>query len=77
MVEGVEMVRNQLGEVLLRHGAERIQATGEKFDPAMHHAIAMVHGALDSVGLVVEEVEAGYRFGGKVLRPAKVVVGAV
>ena len=75
LVDGVEMIRAQLAEVLHRYGAERIDAMGERFDPTLHHAIAMVHTEPGKMGFVVDDVEAGYRFAGKVLRPAKVVVG--
>lgn len=75
LVEGVRMVRMQLDQVLSRYGAERIDAVGEAFDPALHHAIAIVQVEPARDGRVVEQVEAGYRYAGKVLRAAKVVVG--
>lgn len=75
LLEGVRMVRAQLEQVLLRYGVERIDSAGETFDPALHHAISARVTGPELVGSVVEQLEAGYRFGGKVLRPAKVVVG--
>jgi molecular chaperone GrpE len=76
LIEGVRMVRSQLEGVLLSYGVERIRSIGERFDPAEHDAIATVRVAPERAGLVVKEVESGYRFAGKVLRAAKVVVGA-
>jgi molecular chaperone GrpE len=76
LAEGVRMVRSQLEEVLVDYGVERIPSSGEPFDPAVHEAIATVSVASGQAGLVVQEVEAGYRFAGKLLRAAKVVVGA-
>jgi molecular chaperone GrpE len=75
IVEGVRMVRAQLEQLLARHGVERVDALGEPFDPALHHAVALRETGPDEAGRVVDQCEAGYRFGGKVLRPAKVVVG--
>lgn len=76
MIEGVRMVRQQLEGVLRGYGVERIEALGERFDPAIHEAVGMVavsdpqrHGA------VVHQAEPGYRFGNRLLRPAKVTVG--
>src|SRR3954467_15550025 len=42
MLEGVRMVRQQLEGVLRSYGVERIEALGQRFDPALHEAIGMV-----------------------------------
>ena len=76
LVQGVEMVRTQLEGVLARYGVERVDARGERFDPRLHEAISMREVDDEEVGHVVDQAEAGYRFGGKLMRPAKVVVGA-
>jgi molecular chaperone GrpE (heat shock protein) len=76
VIEGVRLVRSQLMTVLARYGVERIDARHQPFDPAMHDAISTVavsHPAAHNV--VVDQVEPGYRFGDRLLRPAKVVVG--
>ena len=78
VVEGARMVRAQLDAVLARYGAERIDAQGQPFDPMLHDALAAVPIAdrtRDRV--VVEQYEPGYRFGDRVLRPAKVAVGVL
>ncbi|MBI5538246.1 MAG: nucleotide exchange factor GrpE [Deltaproteobacteria bacterium] len=77
LVEGVRMIRSQLEEVLVSYGVERIRALGERFDPSLHEAIATTPAPPSQAGHVTTEVEAGYRFAGKVLRAAKVVVGAL
>jgi molecular chaperone GrpE (heat shock protein) len=76
LVEGVRMVRAQLEGVLLGYGVERVDVGGARFDPAIHEAVAAVP-VLDAalVGRVVRQSAPGYRFGGKMLRPAKVQVG--
>jgi molecular chaperone GrpE len=75
ILEGVRMVRKQLDEVLVRYGVERIDATGRRFDPSEHEAVAKVP-AKDRARhmMVLEQVAPGYRFGNRLLRPAKVVV---
>jgi molecular chaperone GrpE (heat shock protein) len=76
MLEGVRMVRQQLEGVLRGYGVERIDATGERFDPNLHEAISLVQvGDPARHGVVVAQAEPGYRFAGKLLRPAKVNVG--
>ena len=76
LVAGVRIVRLQLEQVLTRFGVERIEAKGEQFDPSLHEAIATLPVEPEDIGRVVEEIEAGYRYGGKLLRAARVVVGA-
>lgn len=74
-VVGVEMVYRQLQETLKNLGLEYIPAVGEKFDPLWHEAIGMVEGDAEKIGLVVEELQKGYRFKDKLLRPSMVRVG--
>lgn len=76
MLEGVRMVRQQLEGVLRGYGVERIEALGQRFDPGVHEAIGMVSvGDPQRHGAVVHQAEPGYRFAGRLLRPAKVSVG--
>jgi molecular chaperone GrpE len=76
MLEGVRMVHQQLEGVLRGYGVERIEALGQRFDPALHEAIGMVPVAEPQRhGAVVHQAEPGYRFAGRLLRPAKVSVG--
>jgi molecular chaperone GrpE len=76
LVEGVRIVRAELEAVLTRYGVERVDASGQRFDPKLHEAVAAVpvqDPAL--VGTVVSQSAPGYRFGDRVLRAAKVSVG--
>ena len=76
MVQGVAQVRAQLEGVLRGYGLERFDANGSKFDPRIHDAVAMTEvDEREQDGVVVNQLEAGYRVGGRVLRPAKVAVG--
>ncbi len=76
LLEGVRMVRGQLEGVLLRYGVERIDATGQRFDPAIHEAIGMAPVTDPRThGYVVQQHETGYQYAGRLLRPAKVLVG--
>jgi molecular chaperone GrpE len=76
MLEGVHMVRKQLEGVLRGYGVERIEAVGQRFDPALHEAIGMISVSdPEHHGVVVHQTEPGYQFGGRLLRAAKVSVG--
>ena len=76
LVEGVRRVRAQLERVLRGYGVERIDALGAPFDPSVHDAIT-VTPVQDPArhSIVLDQVEPGYRFGDRLLRAAKVVVG--
>lgn len=76
-LQGVEMIARQLGELLINKGVERIATVGEPFDPQWHEAIGQTPVEDEAqVGMVTEEIQAGYKLGGKLLRVAMVHVGA-
>lgn len=70
--EGVIKIVQQLEKVLLEMGIEKIKSVGEKFNHELHEAVEMVEGG--ESGKILEEVQAGYKLNGKVIRPAKVKV---
>lgn len=70
----VEPVRTALIDALTKQGLDRIDAADEVFDPALHDAV-MHEPSEDGNGPVVAEVmRAGYRWKGRVVRPAMVRV---
>jgi molecular chaperone GrpE len=76
LIEGLRLVHRELVAALERAGIERFGEAGEGFDPALHEAVA--HQPVDGArpGSVVEIYQAGYRLGGAVIRPARVLVAA-
>ena len=70
--EGLDQVHNALLEVLAKEGLERIDPVGAAFDPNEHDAVAHEQGEGDAA--VCEVMRAGYRWKGRVLRPAMVKV---
>jgi molecular chaperone GrpE len=75
--EGLNLIYRQLQDMLTRRGARPIEAIGQPFDPRRHEAVAQVpatEGLED--GLVALEMQKGYLFGDRVLRPSKVAVAA-
>lgn len=75
LIEGVGMVAKQFRDALGRHGVEPIPAAGQPFDPSCHEAVACIETADCPPDHVAQEMLKGYRMGGSVIRPAKVVVG--
>jgi molecular chaperone GrpE len=73
--EEVKQVWTALFDALEREGLERIDPAGVPFDPTVHDAVAHQPGEGTTGGPeVVEVLRAGYRWKGRVLRPAMVRV---
>lgn len=72
--EGISLVIRQLKDTLGRLGIERIEALGQAFDPALHEALQQLETSEHPPGTVAAEVQAGYREGDRLVRPALVVV---
>ena len=72
--KGLELIYRQLWEILSRHGLERIAAAGKPFDPNFHQAIERVHSTDYPEGTVLEVLQDGFTFHGRVLRPSSVRV---
>jgi len=70
--DAIEPVAAKLTEVLEKEGLERIDPVGKPFDPNEHEAVA--HEPGDGDPTVVGLMRAGYRWKGRVLRPAMVTV---
>jgi molecular chaperone GrpE len=70
--EGFDQARAALMAALEKEGLERIDAVGKPFDPNEHDAVAHEEG--DGGPVVSEVMRTGYRFKGKLLRPAMVKV---
>jgi len=77
LLEGVKLVHKQMLDLLEAEGVERLEVVGKPFDPEESEAV-MVAPAQDDQqkGQVVEELRPGYRFEGKILRPAQVRVAS-
>ena len=75
--EGTMLIYTKLMDYLKTRGLEEIKAKGEKFDTDFHEAVTQFPApSEDMKGMVIDVVQTGYTLNGKVLRFAKVVVGA-
>lgn len=71
-IEGIRLIERKLQASLETQGLSPIKALGEPFDPHQHEAVRQDKG---EEGIVIAEVEKGYRFRDRVIRPSQVVVG--
>lgn len=75
--EGVELIYNKLYSILQQKGLKPMEAVGSAFDADVHEAITQIPAPDESQkGKVIDEVEKGYYLHDKVIRFAKVVIGA-
>lgn len=74
LTEGISMVTRQFVDTLGKLGIERVAALGLPFDPTVHEAVQHLETTEYAPGTVAMELQAGYRQGDRVIRPAMVVV---
>lgn len=74
--DGIILIQRKIDTIFDELKVERIEAVGQEFDPNFHEALTLVHeGGIES-GIIVEELQTGYRMGDKVIRPSLVNVAA-
>jgi len=73
LIAGVEITVKQFLNILEQFGVKPIPAAGEVFDPEKHEAVSQMESDLES-NRVISEVQKGYFFHERLLRPAKVIV---
>ena len=75
--EGTTLIYNKLMEYLKSRGLSVIEAKGQAFDTDFHEALTQVPAPSDELkGKVIDVYQTGYMLNGKILRYAKVIVGA-
>lgn len=75
--EGTSLIYTKLMEYLKTRGLAKIEAKGEDFNTDFHEAVTQFPApSEDMKGKVIDVVQTGYMLNGKILRYAKVVVGA-
>jgi molecular chaperone GrpE len=75
LLEGVKGTARSFEQALTSVGVEPIAAVGENFNPELHEAVDMVEADADDDNKITAEYSRGYKFGEKLLRPARVQVG--
>jgi molecular chaperone GrpE len=76
LAEGITLIYNKLHNTLSQKGLKAMESNGANFDAEQHEAITEVPMGDDFKGKVIDTVEKGYFLNDKIIRYAKVVVGA-
>ena len=74
LVKGVDMVYRTLLEAVKKEGLEAIEAEGVAFDPNFHQAVMQEQDDSKESGVVLQELQKGYKLKDRVLRPSMVKV---
>lgn len=70
--EGIKLIQKKLWTILKSNGVSEVEALGKPFNPSLHEAVAHLDG---EEGMVVNEIQKGYKLKDKLLRPSLVGVG--
>src|SRR5258705_2650767 len=71
---GLELIYRQFQDALQKMGVRPIESVGKPFDPRVHEAIEMVDTNEARDHQVLDELQRGYNYKGRLLRPAMVRV---
>lgn len=74
LLEGFLLIENQIIASFSTLGVEKIEAVGQKFDPNIHNALAVVNEENLEDNIIKEEYQAGYKIGEKIIRYSQVIV---
>lgn len=77
VIQGVQIIRDQMLAILKSHGVEPLETMNEKFDPERHEAMLRRSEPDQEDDLVLEEFQKGYTLGGRVIRPSRVAINKV
>jgi molecular chaperone GrpE len=73
--EGVIGTARSFEQALTSVGVDSVPSVGVDFDPELHEAVDMVPVDAEDDGKITAEYSRGYKFGDRLLRPARVQVG--
>ena len=73
--QGVELIMKQMQTALANLGLAEIEAEGQEFDPKLHHAVSQTDAGEEGKNKVIQVLQKGYTWNGKLLRAALVQVG--
>lgn len=74
ILSGIDLIYNQIMEALYSFNVEKINAVGLNFDPNLHNAVLTGNDNNYPDGTILEEFQAGYKLGDKIIRHSVVKV---
>ena len=73
-IENITVIEKDLISIFEKNKIKKIDTEKKKFDPNLHQAMSEIENVNVEAGVILQEVQAGYMFGDRLLRPALVSV---
>ena len=73
-LENITIVEKDLISIFEKNKIKKIDTKGQKFDPNIHQAMSEIEDGNAETGTILQEIQAGYMLGERLLRPALVAV---
>ena len=73
-LENITVIEKDLSTIFEKNNIKKIDTKNKKFDPNLHQAMTEIENDSVEVGTIVQEIQAGYMMGERLLRPALVGV---
>ena len=73
-LKNIEIIEKDLISIFKKNKIEKIDISNKKFDPNFHQAMMEVENDQVETGTIVQEIQAGYMLGERLLRPTMVAV---
>jgi molecular chaperone GrpE len=74
LLENIKIVEKDLVSIFERNRIKKIETNNKKFDPNFHQAMSEIEEDKVESGTIIQEIQAGYMLGDRLLRPALVGV---
>ena len=71
-LENLSIIEKDLTSIFEKNRIVKIQAKGKRFDPNLHQAMTEIEDNDAETGTIIQEIQPGYMFGDRLLRPALV-----
>ena len=73
-IENITIIEKDLISIFEKNRIKKIETKSKKFDPNLHQAMSEVDNTEVNPGIIIQEIQAGYMLGERLLRPALVSV---
>ena len=73
-LENINIIEKDLISIFERNRIKKIDSKNKKFDPNFHQAMSEIEDDKAEPGTIIQEIQAGYMLGERLLRPALVIV---
>ena len=73
-LKNIEIIEKDILSIFKKNKIEKIETNNKKFDPNFHQAMTEIADNKVDPGKIIEEIQAGYMYGDRLLRPSLVSV---